>query len=486
MSGVDYPAIREIIRNLKSDHDAMGSHSPTVAEIFTPQQHANALDPNTHVVVGARGTGKSFWAGVLNNSETRIAAAQAYPRLGLEKLIVTPGYLGVGEPSRQTLDSCIPPEATPKIALLFWQATILRAARLALEPGAQPPKYRDFMTQLDDSEDAHFAFSRLDQELTTRGQTLLVIFDALDTVSREWNRSSRLVDALFEVIWSLRAFKSIKAKVFIRPEQLEDESLRFVELPKLRSEAVKLLWLQPDLFGLLFTRMATDSIAQDGDPFGGLQANNRIDALPSALSARRQWPLARDRQAQRSFMAVLAGQYMGKTNRKGNTYDWPYNHLADGNDQVTPRSFLKLFNVAAAFPDLPNGIVLSPAAIRNGLREASKVRLDQLDLEYRWVKRALAPLSGLQVPSKPSEVYRRWNASKTMERIMTAATDPHDPFLPPFPARSSGDQHERLANQMKIIGVIAFREDGRIDMPDLFRVAARMLKKGGVSLSESV
>ena len=158
----------------------------------------------------------------------------------------------------------------------------------------------------------------------------------------------------------------------------------------------------------------------------------------------------------------------------------------DGNDQVTPRSFLKLFNVAAAFPDLPNGIVLSPAAIRNGLREASKVRLDQLDLEYRWVKRALAPLSGLQVPSKPSEVYRRWNASKTMERIMTAATDPHDPFLPPFPARSSGDQHERLANQMKIIGVIAFREDGRIDMPDLFRVAARMLKKGGVSLSESV
>ena len=485
MSGIDYQAIREILRNLKSDHDALGSQAPTVEEIFTPQQHANALDPNTHVVVGARGTGKSFWAGVLGSDKTRNVAAQAYPRLGLENLIVAPGYLGIGEPGRPTLESCVPADAPPNTAVLFWQATVLRAARKALEPSVQPPKFRDLMSELEDPEDAHFALNKLDRELNQNGQTLLVIYDALDTVSRNWTRSSRLIDALFEVIWSLRAFNSIKAKVFIRPEQLEDESLQFVELPKLRSEAVKLLWIQQDLFGLLFTRMAVDSNLQEGDPFESLLKRNQFDTLPSSLSARRHWTLARDRQTQRGLMAVLAGLYMGKTNRKGNTFDWPYNHLADGNVQVTPRSFLKLFNVAAAFPDSPNGIVLSPAAIRNGLREASKVRLDQLDLEYRWVKRALAPLSGLQVPCKPSDVFRRWSESKTIERIMAAANDQENPFLPPFPPQSSGNQLERLANQMKIIGVIAFRDDGRIDMPDLFRVAARMLKKGGVSLTET-
>ncbi len=485
MSGIDYEAIREILRNLKVDHDALGSQAPTVEEIFTPLQHANALDPNTHVVVGARGTGKSFWAGVLLSQKTRDVAAQAYPRLGLEKLIVAPGYLGIGEPSRPTLESCVPDGAPPNTAVLFWQTTVLRAARKALAPSVPPPRFRDLMSELQDPEDAHFALSQLDGELSQNGQTLLFIYDALDTVSRNWTRSSCLIDALFEVIWSLRAFNSIKAKIFIRPEQLEDDSLQFVELPKLRSEAVKLLWIQQDLFGLLFTRMAVDSNVVAVDPFSSLLERNQFDNLPSAFSARRLWSLARDRQTQRRLMAVLAGPYMGKTNRKGNTFDWPYNHLADGNIQVTPRSFLKLFNVAAAFPDSPNGIVLSPAAIRNGLREASKVRLDQLDLEYRWVKRALAPLSGLQVPCKPPDVFRRWSESKTIERIMTAANDLENPFLPPFPPQSSGDQLERLANQMKIIGVLAFREDGRIDIPDLFRVAARMLKKGGVSLTET-
>jgi hypothetical protein len=38
---------------------------------------------------------------------------------------------------------------------------------------------------------------------------------------------------------------------------------------------------------------------------------------------------------------------------------------------------------------------------------------------------------------------------------------------------------ELLAGAMQRIGVLSYREDARIDIPDLFRVAALMLKKGG-------
>src|ERR1022692_1997257 len=92
---IDFAAIRSTLGVLPSDHDASGEHRPTVSEIFTPDQHANALDPNTPVVVGARGTGKSFWAGVLGQDDTRAETAIAYPNLGLNRLVVRPGYSGL-------------------------------------------------------------------------------------------------------------------------------------------------------------------------------------------------------------------------------------------------------------------------------------------------------------------------------------------------------------------------------------------------------
>lgn len=64
---IDFSRLRVALRDLPSDHDADGDHAPSPQEIFAPEQHANALDPYSTIVVGARGTGKSFWAGVLNH-----------------------------------------------------------------------------------------------------------------------------------------------------------------------------------------------------------------------------------------------------------------------------------------------------------------------------------------------------------------------------------------------------------------------------------
>jgi len=109
---IDFAAIRSALAALPSDHDAVGDHSPTVDEIFTPDQHANALDPNTPVVVGARGTGKSFWAGVLGKDDTRAVTASAYPNLHLDQLIVKSGYSGL--PNDYTVSAKIVDKWVPK------------------------------------------------------------------------------------------------------------------------------------------------------------------------------------------------------------------------------------------------------------------------------------------------------------------------------------------------------------------------------------
>ncbi|HWG21538.1 MAG TPA: hypothetical protein VG225_13495 [Terracidiphilus sp.] len=484
-TAIDFAAIRSGLANLPSDHDAAGEHRPKVSEIFTPEQHANALDPNTPVVVGARGAGKSFWAGVLGQDETRAATAEAYPNLGLDKLIVKPGYSGFSEEnaiSAKIVDARVPKGEETSQGFTFWQAVIIRAANAALQPREESRTIREVIETYSDPEDAERAIRALDDEFGKKGNVLLVTFDALDTLSRDWFRATRLVDALFEAIWTLRARRSIRAKVFIRPEQLNDESLRFVELPKLRSGRVELEWRQIDLYGLLFWRLANSlEIPNAVDNFRSLVESAGIVIPPDISTRRRNWALLSDSEAQKRVMNLIAGLYMGKTNKKGGTYDWPYKHLADGLGKVTPRSFIKLFVEASKFGQAPPAQVISKESIRHGLREASKVRVDQLGVEYGWVKRALAPLAGVIVPCESQAIFDRWSESNTIKIILDAANDPASGFLPPFPLPAKeGKELELLANAMQRIGLLSIRDDGRVDIPDLFRVAALMLKKGGI------
>jgi hypothetical protein len=475
---IDFAAIRRALASLPSDHDAAGDHSPTVDEIFTPEQHANALDPNTPVVVGARGTGKSFWAGVLGKEDTRRVTAEAYPHLHLDQLIVKSGYAGLLD--ARTIDNEIPKNQEQEVEQgpKYWQAAILRAAKWALSEDEEPQPIREVMNRYSAPEDAEKELRILDKELTASGRILLVTFDALDTLSREWVRSSRLVDALFEAIWALRAYRAIKAKVFIRPEQLEDENLRFVELPKLRSGRVELEWGQVDLYGMLYWQLSNQSIGIES--FRSVVEDAGI-AIPSdVMQRRRHWPLLSDRSAQKQVMDRFAGLYMGANPKKGGTYDWPYKHLGDAQGKVTPRSFIKLLVEAAKFGQAPAQQVVSAEGIRHGLREASQVRVTELVIEYKWVKRALAPLAGITVPCELSAIFQRWQESDTIKVILEAASNENSGFLPPFPVPSKGDEFVLLANAMIRIGLLGGREDNRVDFPDLFRVAAKMLRKGGV------
>lgn len=483
MTVVNFNAIRQVLANLSSDHDADGEHFPQVGDVFAPEQHAAALAPSTLVVVGARGAGKSFWAGVLGQDDTRGLAAQVYPRLGLDRLVVQYGYNGfdgISAVGRPTIEARVPEPTEHERAVFFWQIVILRTALTALGAAEGGVTTAHLMARYADPEDFALEMRRVDKTFSDAGKTLLVIFDALDTLSRDWRRLTSLTDALFEAVWSLRARRAIRAKVFIRPDQLNDEGLRFVELPKMRSGRVELQWSRADLYGLLFSRLAEAEEEAGQHAFRDLARDEGVPVPTKDIARLRAWKLASSEIAQKKMMERLSGLYMGRGANKGATYPWAYNHLADAKGMVTPRSFVKLFVEAARHDQPASGQALTAEGIRHGLREASKTRVEQLALEYRWVKRALAPLAGLKVPCDRSEIHDAWRQSDTVKVIQRAAVS--DKFLPPFRKSASGDPEELLEMAMERIGVLAYRPDGRVDMPDLFRIAARMFKLGGVAL----
>ncbi|MBF0306829.1 MAG: hypothetical protein HQL41_14385 [Alphaproteobacteria bacterium] len=483
MNVTDFAVIRRGLASLdaSANHTASGQGRPTGEEIFAPEQHAGALDPNKMIVLGARGTGKSFWAGVLGNDDTRALVAEAYPLLGLDKIAVGFGFTGQnndGSVSRAAIDHQVPVGEESSLGVSLWRCVVLRAVRSAIDPDWSPSTIGAMMRDYADPEAWEADCADADRQLTSRGERVVVIFDALDALAIDWNRLRGLMDALLEVTWSMRGYGAIHLKLFLRPDQIRDLGLRFVELPKLLSGATNLRWSGTDLYGMLFAKLRIANDPEFEAAFRRLLEQEAIPPLPKTLGDLRKWPLANTRAAQARVFMRLAGSYMGRSRKKGNTYEWPLNHLADGHGEVTPQSFLTLIVQAARYEPHPTDQAFSAEGIRNGLREASKTRVEQLALEFKWIKRALSPLARLQVPCVACDITQRWEATGTIEAIKTAATQ-H--FLLPFQPDSPGHPYEKLIEAFIRIGVLSIRKDTRYDMPDLFRVAARLLKKGGVA-----
>ena len=149
---------------------------------------------------------------------------------------------------------------------------------------------------------------------------------------------------------------------------------------------------------------------------------------------------------------------------------------ADAANEVTPRSFLTLLITAAKDPSRPD-LVIPPDGMRNaGMRAASRVRVDQLFQEFPWIKGVLAPLAGLLLPKDESAVFKLWRDAETVQRTLADAEKQN--YLPPV--QDLRDE-SGLFTALEHIRVMTRRPDGRLDMPDLFRVAARLLKKGATA-----
>ncbi|MCW8175643.1 P-loop ATPase, Sll1717 family [Verminephrobacter aporrectodeae] len=488
-------ALREELRKALQTIPTDGS-TDDWSDVYVPLSHQQALNPERMLVEGMRGAGKSFWTGVLANSD--LLNKLGRHRIGTD---LQDALRGIKESHAIKLDAPAAKANFPSpVELPLLRAlpgvtpeTIWSVAILLLfvpDPALGMPR----STDAHDPWQAPMAWAGqhpgriaraldlLDERLTSSKETALVVFDALDRASNELTQVSEMTAGLLRVMLQLRFAKGLRLKAFIR-EDILAQAGPVVDGSKLLNSKVTLQWTQADLYGLAFYR-----IAQRSDKFRAFFS--RVAGISWRSDGGRYEcnDSADEPDKQEKLWRALVGDYMGKTATKGHSYRYIYNHLSDGLGRVAPRTFLTALRAAlesasTQYSDKPH--VIHHEAIRDGVRDASTARVTELHEEYQWIAPALQCIKDQKktIPIDKEELEKIWlqNKASVLQKIESM----RDKALVPWQnGAPNSERMERLLATLEQIGIVRPRKKNgneRIELPDIYRLAYKIGRHGGIS-----
>jgi hypothetical protein len=442
-----------------------GGREPSFGTLYIPLSHQKALRLEASVVVGGRGVGKSFWTAALRDPKLRTTIGAVLPELDIE--------LFIGHSEKQD-DPAYPTEDefTRLLHLGYptldiWKAVIYRWVASQNQTPIPDQTWPDTLEWQKNS--PHESAALMRQPRAWKG---LILFDALDRISSDWQKMDAIVRGLLQAILWLKSFNGLYGKVFLREDQAERTVFNFPDASKLKATKADLNWARHDLHGLLWQRLinAPENSGQLLRDQLSLSSYKQVDGL-YVLNEK----MKRDTEQQRNAFISLAGPWMGRDSRRGVPYTWSVSHLADGRGQTSPRSFLAAIKEATdktqeRYPSHP--LALHYESIKLGIQKASGIRVSELEEDYPWISDVMAPLRGLTLPCEFSVFEPRWQdhfpqgpSSISSERL---------------PAQHSEKGWQGIVEDLKRLGVMEIKNDGRIDMPDLYRVGFGLGRRGGV------
>lgn len=472
---VEAASIRQaILAALPSEFSNFGQ-APDLKHLYVPPAHVKALRLDCHLVIGTRGVGKSLWTAALDDAPLRRALGQSVPELeGAEARI---GF---------SVAPCIEhyPDAATFANLLtadipaydIWRAVVARWIAGMLAVHIPQASWRETLDWLGaNPEGLARLLQQASRHLADNGRFGLILFDALDRTSDDWRTMDRIVrDLLRAALW-LKSYPRLSAKVFLREDQCDPTAAAFPDASKLLATRSELTWARHDLHGLLW-----QTLINGPDVHGERLREVYLSALGTPPSqAGERWLLSdevkRETPAQRALFEALAGPWMGRDRRRGVPYLWSVGHLADGQGRTSPRSFLAAIRQAAEdtlerYPE--NGLALHYESIKRGIQKASAIRVDEIAEDYPWVRTFMNPLAGLTVPCEYALIRQRWE-----DRFPGGPGDVSSERLPP---RHAGGGWDGIREDLKRLGLFETKQDGRVDMPDLYRVGFGLGRRGGV------
>ncbi len=457
---------------------------PELARVYVPAQHLKALHLDASVVVGMRGAGKSWWTAVLASDTHRGFVSGQLRGSSLARVTARVGF-GLDDsdaefPRPETLGELVDQNLDP---VDIWQAVVLRHVLRAVEkplPFAERAWREAIQWFIGHRDEANDLLTECDAQLTAENRVLLVLFDAFDRLASDWDKVRRLTSGALKLGLRLRSRGSIRTKFFIRPDLDEDDEVwRFPDSSKLRHAKVDLAWSSADLYGLVFMHLGN---APDfGPQFREATSRDSLGDWSEREGVHLPPPQISHEDVQRPIVEALADRSMGGGPKRGYTYSWVPLHLADAKGRISPRSYLLAFKKAAEDtaenrPD--HGLALHYTAIQQGVVKASQVRVDEIGEDYPWVKPLLEAARGAVVPMTTAEVSSRWSAESL--RQMAKATGSKLP-----PRRFTNDPFRKgsadaLIDDLVELAVLYRTKDGRLNMPDIFRVGFGIRRKGGV------
>jgi hypothetical protein len=182
---------------------------------------------------------------------------------------------------------------------------------------------------------------------------------------------------------------------------------------------------------------------------------------------------------QRKLVHAMAGEFMGSNKKRGLVYTWVPLHLSDAANACSPRTFLRAWKEAAGRVPAPTDRAIDHLGLLDGVRSASQDRLNELYEDYEWIRPSLEALRRQFVPMSREQLFQLWENS----RVMAAINSSTNGEVSKTPARlTDNPTPEALLEAMKSVAVMDERSNGKINVPDIYRVEAGILRKGGVAV----
>ncbi len=429
-----------------------------------------------------RGAGKTFWWSALQEEAVRdlVERHGTYSALRGDTEVRTGfGIRAASDdyPDKDTLLGLLGGGVEPR---MLWRTVLARQLATPEHPLASCESWRARAAYVrKNPETVAQLFEERDREFQSRDIFFLVLFDALDRSADDWASMSRVIRGLLQCVIELRSYQKLRAKVFLRSDQfIESEVGDFPDASKLFSASAELNWPRAELYGLLWHVLAN---GESGECFRSfLRAGDRQVAELAQLSLFSvPRSLILDEEDLRKKFHELTGEWMGRDHRRGFPYTWIPGHLGDTSGRVSPRSFLAALRTAAEdtaerYPRYERA--LHYESLKRGVQEASKIRVREIQEDYPWVHRVLQPLKGMAVPCGFEEIKDRWDEGGGVRCLIEEAAQ----GTVKLPPRHVEEGEEGIRRDLEALQVIQRMRDGRVNIPDVFRVGYGLGRKGGV------
>ena len=465
--------------------------TPLLRDVYSPRSHLKALHPDSLVVTGMRGAGKTFWWSALQDPYVRglvgehVGQSQSRRTSVLSENTVV--RVGFGEkpaldkyPNKEVVLRLMNAGVDPRTIWRTVQAWHLLPHGEDDHPLRRQTSWETRVGYVANNPEAtERLFQDRDDEFEWKGTYFLILFDALDRCADDWKDMYRAIRGLLQTTLELRSYRWLRAKVFLRPDQLDESKVaEFPDASKVFSAAVELNWPRHELYGLLWHYLAN---GENGEVFrrlfGGDQWTSTIIDGQKLYAVPRR--LIADESHQREKFGAVAGPSMGSDRRRGIPYTWIPSHLADTKGRASPRSFVAALRTAAADTasrQPEHGYALHHESIKRGVRDASKIRVRELQEDNPWVHRVLGSLKGMVVPCAFDEIAEQWGRERILERL-AGDVGKDDLKLPP---RHMDRGTDGIREDLESLGIFLRMRDDRVNIPDVFRVGYGLGRRGGV------
>lgn len=448
---------------------------PNPRNVYIPPAHSKALRLECNLVIGARGVGKSFWTAALSDSALRASLTSE-----VKELERTDVYIGFGSkpnidayPDKDTFSKLLKNGRTPYD---IWRSVVVHWLCSLTGDISPTESLRETVAWVEENPESVARLTqKAEQMLKTTGRFGMIVFDALDRSSDDWTIMDNIVRDLLRVALWLKPFTRLHAKVFLREDLAHRTITNFPDASKLLATKTVLTWELNDLHGLLW-QMFCNSEGETGETLRAVYKSVR-GLKPRALDGifYIEGEVKRDNAAQRTLFEALAGPWMGSGPKRGIPYVWSVSHLADGHGRTSPRSFLASIRQAAEHSGEKYQSHFYPLhyeSIKSGVQKASEIRVHEMAEDYPWVKRVMSPLKGLTVPCEFSHIAALWPQNSPSDFFRDTSHQ-----LPPQHADRGS---EGVRKDLERIGIFETMKDGRVNLPDLYRVGFGLGRRGGV------